>query len=126
MMDFWNERKIWIKSVNILVSNQVLLHIKDIGDNHLTPPSKPSLEGVVVLKGEIHMGKMDQSTITENISLWEVVFGILDMSRYNIVFGCIAWSNSPLATENNGMPSYLLTSFINCQVLRLYIKIKSN
>ena len=76
-------------------------------------------EGVLVLKVE-YIGKIDQSTIIENISLWEVhmylyiftfqdhytlqtglgegVFGILDMSRYNIVFACIDWSKSPLAT----------------------------
>ena len=44
------------------------------------------------------MKKIDQSTITENISLWEGVFGILDMSRYNIVFAWIDWSKSPLDT----------------------------
>ena len=44
------------------------------------------------------MKKIDQSTITENISLWEGVFGILDMLRYSIVFACIAWSKSPLDT----------------------------
>ena len=45
-----------------------------------------------------NMKKIDKSTITENISLWEGVFGILDMSRYSIVFACIAWSKSPLDT----------------------------
>ena len=73
------------------------IHMKKIDQSTIT--ENISLwEGDVVLKGEYIWKKIDQSTITENISLWEGVFGILDMSRYSIVFACIDWSKSTLDT----------------------------
>ena len=73
------------------------------------------------------MKKIEQSTITENISLWEGVFLEFwicqDITLY--LLGLIGLKVHWIL-KTMEMPSYLLTSFINCQVLRLYIKIKSN